>query len=100
MHSGPRKRREAKAPGRLVALGPPRAGGAVWLVGAGPGDPDLLTLKAAKVLQRAEVVVHDGLVPAAILDMASPSARRISVAKRRADAPPPPMARKTSTACS
>src|SRR6185437_11398163 len=69
----------------LVVLGgaPRRAAGAVWLVGAGPGDPELLTLKALKALQSADVVVHDGLVTAAILDLAPPAARRISVAKRK-----------------
>jgi uroporphyrin-III C-methyltransferase len=57
--------------------------GKVYLVGAGPGDPDLLTLKAARLLERADVIIHDGLVSQAILDLASPSARRISVAKKR-----------------
>lgn len=75
-------------PGRkdgLVVLGGRRAAkaGAVWLVGAGPGDPDLLTIRALKALQRAEVVVHDGLVSDEILDLAPPGARRISVAKRK-----------------
>ena len=70
---------------RLVVLGGARrrAAGAVWLVGAGPGDPELLTLKALKALQAAEVVVHDGLVTDDILDLAPASARRISVAKRK-----------------
>ena len=70
---------------RLVVLGGARrrATGAVWLVGAGPGDPELLTLKALKALQAAEVVVHDGLVTDEILDLAPASARRISVAKRK-----------------
>ena len=70
---------------RLVVLGGARrrAAGAVWLVGAGPGDPELLTLKALKALQAAEVVVHDGLVTGEILDLAPASARRISVAKRK-----------------
>ena len=70
---------------RLVVLGGARrrATGAVWLVGAGPGDPELLTLKALKALQVAEVVVHDGLVTDEILDLAPVSARRISVAKRK-----------------
>jgi uroporphyrin-III C-methyltransferase len=57
--------------------------GAVWLVGAGPGDPELLTLKALKILQKADVIVHDGLVTDEILDLAPASARRISVAKRK-----------------
>jgi uroporphyrin-III C-methyltransferase len=73
----------SKATKRLVVLDGPRAGGAVWLIGAGPGDPDLLTVKACKVLARADVVVHDGLVSPAILDLAPATARRISVAKRK-----------------
>jgi len=60
-----------------------RARGVVWLVGAGPGDPDLLTIKALRVLQTADVVVHDGLVSDEILDLAPEAARRISVAKRK-----------------
>jgi uroporphyrin-III C-methyltransferase len=71
---------------RLVALtgqGPERAAGEVWLVGAGPGDPELLTLKALKALHGADVVVHDGLVSPAILDLAPAAARRLSVAKRK-----------------
>ncbi|WP_337187189.1 uroporphyrinogen-III C-methyltransferase [Phenylobacterium sp.] len=57
--------------------------GRVWLVGAGPGDPELLTIKALKALQAAEVVVHDGLVSDEILELAPAAARRISVAKRK-----------------
>jgi uroporphyrin-III C-methyltransferase len=60
-----------------------RAAGEVWLVGAGPGDPELLTIKALKALQNADVVVHDGLVSEAILDLAPLRARRLSVAKRK-----------------
>lgn len=55
----------------------------VYLVGAGPGDPDLLTMKAARLIAAADVVVHDGLVSEAILDLASPEADLISVAKQR-----------------
>jgi len=58
--------------------------GTVYLVGAGPGDPDLLTLRAARLLMHAELIVHDGLVEPAILVMAHPKARFVSVAKRRA----------------
>ena len=60
-----------------------RGPGQVWLAGAGPGDPELLTIKALKALQAAEVVVHDGLVSDEILALAPASARRISVAKRK-----------------
>ncbi|HWF76876.1 MAG TPA: uroporphyrinogen-III C-methyltransferase [Caulobacteraceae bacterium] len=71
---------------QLVALtgqSPAGAVGEVWLVGAGPGDPELLTLKALKALERADVVVHDGLVSPAILDLAPAHAQRLSVAKRK-----------------
>jgi len=76
---------KSKARRGLVALGgaAPRGGGAIWLVGAGPGDPELLTIKALKALQGAQVVVHDGLVSDEILDLAPAQARRISVAKRK-----------------
>ncbi|TFU01298.1 uroporphyrinogen-III C-methyltransferase [Polymorphobacter arshaanensis] len=57
--------------------------GRVILVGAGPGAPDLLTLRAARALAAADVVVHDGLIDPAVLDLA-PGARRIDVSKKRA----------------
>ena len=57
--------------------------GTLYLVGAGPGGPDLLTLRAARLIASASVLVHDGLVDPAILDLAPPACRRINVAKRR-----------------
>src|ERR1044072_1724962 len=69
---------------RLVVLdGRPRAPGQGCLGGAGPADPELLTLKALKALAKADVVVHDGLVSAEILELAPRGARRINVAQRK-----------------
>jgi uroporphyrin-III C-methyltransferase len=56
--------------------------GKVFLVGAGPGDPELLTIKAARVLAHADVVLVDDLVNPAVLEHAQPGARIVAVGKR------------------
>ena len=56
--------------------------GTVYLVGAGPGDPGLLTIRAHRLLQTADVILPDDLVSDAVLDLASPSAEIIPVGKR------------------
>ncbi|WP_446741815.1 uroporphyrinogen-III C-methyltransferase [Silvibacterium acidisoli] len=54
----------------------------VFLVGAGPGDPELLTVRAARLLKHADVVLYDDLVTEAVLELAAPNARRENVGKR------------------
>lgn len=67
----------------MLSLPPSEPLGRVILVGAGPGDPALLTLKAVNALRQADVVIHDGLIDDRVFDHVRPSAQRVNVSKKR-----------------
>ncbi len=82
LRAGEHDRAHAYFEAELVQDSPAEATGSVTLVGAGPGDPALLTLKALRALQAADVILHDRLVGPGVLELARRDAERVDVGKR------------------
>ncbi|MGK2942881.1 MAG: siroheme synthase CysG [Immundisolibacter sp.] len=80
--SGQQERAQQLLQRLLERVGPSTGVGEVYLVGAGPGDPDLLTFRALRLLQQADVVIYDRLVAPEILDLVRREAQRIDAGKR------------------
>jgi uroporphyrin-III C-methyltransferase/precorrin-2 dehydrogenase/sirohydrochlorin ferrochelatase len=83
--SGKQDEAEALLKKALISANTLGEQGEVYLIGAGPGDPDLLTLRAFRLLQKADVVLYDALVSDGVMALVPPSVERVYVGKRRAN---------------